>query len=113
MGSKSRIVVPAGEVKGRGRGRERGGGMITATSMIDIRHTHPYYDVVCLQNTCISISTFIGRVGLAWDNGDALILEPGRVYNWDSQRFSYVGSVPVNEALIVHGSIKIVTVKEG
>ena len=54
-----------------------------------------------------------GRVGLAWDHGDSILLDPGRVYNVDSARFSYVASVPVNDALIVHGSIKIVTVKEG
>ena len=45
--------------------------------------------------------------------GEAILLEPGRVYNIDSPRFSYDGSRWVSEPIIQHGSIKIITVRDG
>ena len=43
------------------------------------------------------------QVGLAWDSGSPLLLEPGRVYNVDSPRFAYDGSRWVTEPIIEHG----------
>lgn len=54
-----------------------------------------------------------GRVGLAWNEGEPLLLDPGRTFNIDSATFRYTGSKSVVEPVIVHGRLKIVTVKQG
>jgi regulator of protease activity HflC (stomatin/prohibitin superfamily) len=54
-----------------------------------------------------------GKLGLAWDCGQAVILEPQKVYNIDSPTWSYVNSVPITTQVIYHGGIKVVTVREG
>ena len=54
-----------------------------------------------------------GLVGLAYDGGRAVLLESGKVYNIDSPTFSYCGSKSVNDELITHGSITMVTVRGG
>lgn len=54
-----------------------------------------------------------GKLGLAWENGSPAILENGSVYNIDSPTWAYDGSVPATLPCIMHGSIKIVTVKQG
>lgn len=54
-----------------------------------------------------------GRIGCAWQDGEPLFLEPGRVYNIDSPRFSYVNSVSAVDNIITHGRLKLVTVREG
>jgi len=54
-----------------------------------------------------------GKLGLAWDCGQAVILEPQKVYNIDSPTWSYVQSVPITTQVIFHGGIKVVTVREG
>ena len=54
-----------------------------------------------------------GRVGLAWNAGEPLLLDPGRIYNIDSPTFRFVGSKSVVEPVIVHGRVKLVTVKQG
>lgn len=54
-----------------------------------------------------------GKIGLAWDLGEPIILEPGQVYNIDKATFRYIGSKSVVEPVIVHGRLKVVTVKQG
>ena len=54
-----------------------------------------------------------GLVGLAYDGGRAVLLESGKVYNIDSPTFKYMGSRSVNEEVITHGSITLVTVRGG
>jgi regulator of protease activity HflC (stomatin/prohibitin superfamily) len=54
-----------------------------------------------------------GKLGLAWDRGQAVILEPERIYNIDSATWSYAGSVPITQLVIQHGGFKVVTVREG
>lgn len=54
-----------------------------------------------------------GKLGLAWDCGQAVILEPQKVYNIDSPTWSYVNSVPITTQVIFHGGIKVITVREG
>lgn len=54
-----------------------------------------------------------GRIGLAWDRGQPLVLESGRVYNFLSPTFRYDGSRDIADEVIVHGSIRMVTVKDG
>lgn len=54
-----------------------------------------------------------GRLGLAWDGGDATLLTSERVYYLDNNLFRYVKSVDILDAVIEHGSIKIITVNEG
>mmetsp|Transcript_37908 Transcript_37908/g.55878 ORF Transcript_37908/g.55878 Transcript_37908/m.55878 type:complete len:656 (+) Transcript_37908:75-2042(+) len=55
----------------------------------------------------------VGRIGLAWDGGDALLLNSDQVYYIDNNLFKYVGSVDILDEVIEHGSIKIITVNEG
>jgi regulator of protease activity HflC (stomatin/prohibitin superfamily) len=54
-----------------------------------------------------------GKLGLAWDAGRPVTLEPGTVYNIDSPTWEYSGSVAVTQPVIQHGSLKLVTVKDG
>lgn len=54
-----------------------------------------------------------GKVGLGWENGTPLLLETGKTYNIDSPTFSYIGSQFINAPTIKHGSINIITVKQG
>ena len=54
-----------------------------------------------------------GKIGLAWDNGKPTILKHGEVYNISSPYFRYVKSVELTSPVIVHGAIKIITVREG
>ena len=54
-----------------------------------------------------------GRIGLAWDGGDAQLLSGDRIYYIDNNLFKYVKSVSILDEVIEHGSIKIITVNEG
>lgn len=54
-----------------------------------------------------------GRIGLAWDGGDAQLLSGDRIYHIDNNLFKYVKSVSILDEVIEHGSIKIITVNEG
>lgn len=54
-----------------------------------------------------------GKLGLAWDAGKPMLLEAGAVYNVDSPTWNYVGSVPITQPVVQHGSLKLVTVKDG
>ena len=54
-----------------------------------------------------------GRLGLAWDRGAAVVLEPETFYNVDSATWSYAGSVPITQQVIIHGGLKLVTVRQG
>lgn len=54
-----------------------------------------------------------GRIGLGWEQGEAVVLEPGKIYEVNSPMFSYAGSVDVKDPFIRHGSVQFVTVKEG
>jgi regulator of protease activity HflC (stomatin/prohibitin superfamily) len=54
-----------------------------------------------------------GKLGLAWERGTPVLLEPSAVYNVDSPTWSFVGSVPTTQAVVQHGSLKLVTVKQG
>ena len=55
----------------------------------------------------------VGRMGLAWDGGDARLLNSGQVYFIDNNLFKFVKSVSILDPVIEHGSIKIITVNEG
>jgi regulator of protease activity HflC (stomatin/prohibitin superfamily) len=54
-----------------------------------------------------------GKIGLAWEKGEPLILEHGTVIERDSPFFKYDGSVDMTRSLIVHGSIKFCSVRQG
>ena len=57
-----------------------------------------------------------GRLGLAWEGGRPLILEPSadrRPLCVDSPTFSFERSVPATQLVITHGSLKLVTVRQG
>lgn len=56
-----------------------------------------------------------GRLGLAWDAGRSLILEPTNAEPLcvDNAAFRYAGSVPATQQVILHGSIKVITVRQG
>ena len=54
-----------------------------------------------------------GKIGLAWEKGEACILEHGSVIERDSPFFKYSGSVDMTRSLITHGSIKFVSVRQG
>ena len=57
-----------------------------------------------------------GRLGLAWDKGKPLVLEPtadntARCFN--SSTFVFERSVSATQQVIVHGSLKVITVRQG
>ena len=54
-----------------------------------------------------------GKVGLALEQGEPVIYEPGSMHLVNSHLFEYKGSVDVTQQVIEHGSLKIVTVKDG
>jgi regulator of protease activity HflC (stomatin/prohibitin superfamily) len=54
-----------------------------------------------------------GKIGLAWEKGEPLILEHGELIERDSPFFKYDGSVDMTRSLIVHGSIKFISVRQG
>jgi len=54
-----------------------------------------------------------GKVGLAYDGGRAILLQAGRMVNVDSATFKYMGSRSINEEVIIHGSLTLVTVRGG
>ena len=57
-----------------------------------------------------------GRLGLAWEGGTPLVLEPApdrRPLCFDSPTFSFERSVTATQLVIVHGALKIVTVRQG
>jgi len=54
-----------------------------------------------------------GKIGLAWEKGEPLVLEHGIVIERDSPFFKYDGSVDMTRSLIVHGSIKFCSVRQG
>jgi regulator of protease activity HflC (stomatin/prohibitin superfamily) len=83
---------------------------------------HPqfqYIDAVSRNTECITVGSKFritvpaGKIGLAWDKGEPLVLEHGKVIERDSPFFKYVGSVPMTQSLIQHGSIKFCSVRQG
>lgn len=54
-----------------------------------------------------------GKLGLALEKGEPLIYEPGSMHLVNSAFFEYKGSVDVTQQVVEHGSLKIVTVKDG
>jgi len=54
-----------------------------------------------------------GKLGKGLEAGHPVLLEPGKLHLKNSPLFQYKGSVDINEQVIQHGSIQIVTVKEG
>jgi len=54
-----------------------------------------------------------GKLGLALEQGEPVLYEPGTVHLVNSPLFRYVGSVDVTQQVVSHGSLKIVTVKDG
>lgn len=54
-----------------------------------------------------------GKLGLALEGGEPVLYEPGSVHLVNSALFEYRGSVDVTQQLVEHGSLKIVTVKDG
>eukprot|EP00946_MAST-07B_sp_MAST-7B-sp1_P003138 g3138.t1 len=83
---------------------------------------HPQFKFIGsdLRNTeCVKVGSKhritvpAGQIGLAWDKGEPLILEHGKVIERDSPFFKYMGSVPMTQSLIQHGSIKFCSVRQG
>ena len=57
-----------------------------------------------------------GRLGLAWEGGRPLVLEPKEdrtPHCFDSPTFAFERSVPATQQVIVHGSLKVITVRQG
>ena len=57
-----------------------------------------------------------GRLGLAWDGGRPIVLEPSperAPQCFDSPTFAFERSVPATQQVIVHGSVKVITVRQG
>jgi len=54
-----------------------------------------------------------GKVGLALEAGEPLLLEPGRIHLKHSSLFRYVSSENIQKQVITHLSFKIVTVNDG
>jgi hypothetical protein len=57
-----------------------------------------------------------GRLGLAWEGGRPLVLEPKEdrtPHCFDSSTFAFERSVPATQQVIVHGSVKVITVRQG
>ena len=71
------------------------------------------------SSECISVGSKArivvpsGRLGMAWDKGDPLVLEHGKVIEIDSPYFEYKGSVDMTQDVIVHGSLKFIQVCQG
>lgn len=57
-----------------------------------------------------------GRLGLAWNSGQPLVLEPQldrKPICIDSPTFSFDRSVAATQLVIMHGSLKVITVRQG
>jgi len=54
-----------------------------------------------------------GKLGLALERGEPVLYEPGSTHLVNSALFEYKGSVDITQQVIEHGSLKIVTVKDG
>jgi len=54
-----------------------------------------------------------GKVGLGLESGEPQLLEPGQVHLRESSLFQYAGSVDITQQVISHGSLNIVTVRDG
>jgi len=54
-----------------------------------------------------------GRIGLGLEAGEPLLLEAGQVHLRNSALFQYKGSVDITQQVISHGSLNIVTVRDG
>mmetsp|Transcript_61212 Transcript_61212/g.108858 ORF Transcript_61212/g.108858 Transcript_61212/m.108858 type:complete len:691 (-) Transcript_61212:171-2243(-) len=54
-----------------------------------------------------------GKLGLGLEAGEPELLEPGKIVLRDSSLFKYTGSVDITQAVITHGSLSIVTVRDG
>ena len=111
------ITVPRGElglvmVKGEGHFLQPGRHFINQPNLRWIgfkKLTSEYMNVGAKHRIVIPA----GKIGLAWENGKPLILEHGQVYEISSPYFKYVKSVLLTAPVIVHGAIKIITVREG
>ena len=54
-----------------------------------------------------------GKLGLALEQGEPVVYEPGSMHLVNSPLFQYQGSVDVTQQVVKHGSLKIVTVNDG
>jgi regulator of protease activity HflC (stomatin/prohibitin superfamily) len=57
-----------------------------------------------------------GRLGLAWEGGRPLVLEPKEdrtPHCFDSATFAFDRSVPATQQVVMHGSVKVITVRQG
>ena len=54
-----------------------------------------------------------GKLGLALERGEPVLYEPGSTHLVNSALFEYKRSVDITQQVIEHGSLKIVTVKDG
>lgn len=54
-----------------------------------------------------------GKIGLAWNKGEPMVIEHGKVLDIVSGYFKYVSSVSLQQDIINHGSLKFIMVKEG
>jgi len=54
-----------------------------------------------------------GKLGLGIEEGEPELLEPGKIVLRNSALFKYQGSVDITQPVINHGSLSIVTVRDG
>ena len=75
--------------------------------------TKPRTQESIMVNSKWRVTVPSGKIGLAWEKGEPVVLEHGQVIEVDSPYFKYVGSVDMTQELIVHGSIKFIQVRQG
>jgi hypothetical protein len=80
---------------------------------IDIHRAQKLTDEYICAGTRHRIVVPQGRLGLALESGAPCIYDPNSVHLINSSLFEYRGSVDVTQQLIVHASLKIITVKDG
>ena len=80
---------------------------------IDIHRAQKFTDEYICAGTRHRIVVPQGRLGLALASGAPCIYDPNSVHLINSSLFEYRGSVDVTQQLIVHASLKIITVKDG
>ena len=110
--------VPAGSlapviVDGRGRLLPPGQHRIVARTGFEYLGTKPATDEHIRAGTLHRVQVPAGSVGLATEGGAARLIGAGEAVYVDCPSFRYLGCRSLAEPLIVHDSIKLVTVNEG
>merc|ERR1719473_2039390 len=110
--------VPAGSlaavvVDGRGRLLPPGRHRVVARTGFEYLGTKPATDEHVRAGTLHRVQVPAGSVGLATEGGAARLIGAGAAVFVDCESFRYLGCRSLAEPLIVHDSIKLVTVNEG